>query len=96
MDHSPLIVVFAQLQERDQDIEALSAALEKRKEADQAVVSVPPVDVEGPRRSQRLMTQADQSRLQAELDQCRAELSARTQGELRMKTLPWLCFDLSG
>ncbi|XP_075876670.1 kinesin-like protein KIF20A isoform X2 [Nelusetta ayraudi] len=71
-----------ELKERDQDIEALSAALEKRKEADQAVVPVPPVDVEGPRRSQRLMTQADQSRLQAELDQCRAELSARMQ-ELR-------------
>lgn len=55
----------------------MSAALEKRKEAEPA----PAVDVEGPRRSQRLLTQADHSRLQAELEQCRLELAARTQGE---------------
>lgn len=75
----------------------MSAALEKRKEADQAdraLASGPSVEVEGPRRSQRLLTQLDQSRLQAELDQCRAELSARTQGEWRLKALPWLCFDV--
>lgn len=70
-------------QDRDQEIEALSAALDKRKEAESAPESVLCVDIEGPRRSQRLMTQAEQGRVHAELEQCRAELLAKTQGNLR-------------
>lgn len=62
----------------------MSAALEKRK-GEQAPVSVPDVDM--PRRSQRLMTQTDHGRLQAELDQCRAELFTKTHGKLKLKTL---------
>lgn len=77
-------------QERDQEIEALSAALEKRQEAAPAPASVPAVDVEGPRRSQRILTQVDHSRLQAELEQCRAELATRTQGERRRNVYTWL------
>lgn len=60
----------------------MSAALEQRKEVESVPASVPHGDTEGPRRSQRLMTQIDQGRLQAELDQCRAELLTKTQGKL--------------
>lgn len=65
----------------------MSAALEKRKEGEQAPVSVPHVDTEAPRRSQRLMAQTDHCRLQVELDQCRAELFTKTHGKLKLKTL---------
>lgn len=61
----------------------MSAALEKGKAAESVPVSGPHGDTEGPRRSQRLMTQTEQGRLQAELDQCRAELLAKTQGKLQ-------------
>lgn len=63
----------------------MSAALEKRKEGEQPPVSVPGTDT--PRRSQRLMAQADYGRLQVELDQCRAELFTKTHGKLKLKTL---------
>lgn len=69
--------------DRDQEIEALSAALEKRES-----VSTPapaPPNAEGPRRSQRRTAQTDVSRLSAELDQCRSELLAKTQGAARVK-----------
>lgn len=63
----------------------MSAALEQRKEGEQAPVSVPDADM--PRRSQRLIAQTDHGRLQAELDQCRAELFTKTHGKLKLKTL---------
>lgn len=50
-------------------------------------MSVPCVDTEAPRRSHRLMAQTDYGRLQAELDQCRAELFTKTHGKLKLKTL---------
>ena len=59
----------------------MSAALEKAKVADPVPMSVPPVDPEGPRRSQRLTSHAEVGRLHAELDQCRAALLTKTQGE---------------
>lgn len=65
----------------------MSAALEKRKEGEQVPVSVPCVDTEAPRRSQRLMAHTDHGRLQAELDQCRAELFTKTHGKLKLKGL---------
>lgn len=70
------------LQERDQEIEGLYAALEKKTEATSSPASVPHVNTEGPRRSQRLLTQTEQGRLQTELDQCRAELLTKTVGKL--------------
>lgn len=56
----------------------MSADLNKRKQDESAHTSVLHTNVEGPRRSQRLLTH--QSRLQTELEQCRAELLARTEG----------------
>ncbi|XP_034034975.1 kinesin-like protein KIF20A [Thalassophryne amazonica] len=64
-----------ELKERDEEIEALTAALEKKNKKSE---SVPQEDCEGPRRSQRL-TQTEKSRLQAELNQCRAELLTKTE-----------------
>ncbi|XP_058482614.1 kinesin-like protein KIF20A isoform X2 [Solea solea] len=72
-----------ELKERDQDIEALSAALEKHKKTEAAPVLVPEAD--GPRRSQRLTTQTDHGRLRAELDQCRAELLNKTEELTKLK-----------
>lgn len=74
-------------QERDEEIEALSAALEKKPAS--VSVSMPQVDCEGPRRSQRLhslQSQTELSKLHAELDQCRAELLTKTQGQLNYHT----------
>ncbi|XP_068456646.1 kinesin-like protein KIF20A isoform X2 [Clinocottus analis] len=68
-----------ELTERDQEIEALSAALDKSKAAD------PHGDSEGPRRSQRLTGQAECGRLHLELGQCRAELLAKTQELTKLK-----------
>lgn len=59
----------------------MSAALEKNKVAEPVRVSVPQGDFEGPRRSQRLTTQTEFGRLHVELDQCRAELLTKTQGD---------------
>ncbi|XP_029304629.1 kinesin-like protein KIF20A [Cottoperca gobio] len=70
-----------ELKERDQEIEALSAALEKNEARESVPVSLPHGDSEGPRRSQR-NTKPESGRLQVELDQCRAELLTKTQ-ELR-------------
>ncbi|XP_041808496.1 kinesin-like protein KIF20A [Chelmon rostratus] len=74
-----------ELKERDQEIEALSAALEKRKKAELDPVSVPQGDSEGPRRSQRLTTHTEVGRLRAELEQSRAELE-QSRAELFTKT----------
>uniref|UniRef100_A0A667X9W1 Kinesin-like protein n=1 Tax=Myripristis murdjan TaxID=586833 RepID=A0A667X9W1_9TELE len=77
-----------ELEERDQEIEALTAALEKKKEAEPASILVPQADCEGPRRSQRLAVQPGElSRMRAELDQCRAELHAKTQGMVTPRLL---------
>lgn len=58
----------------------MSAALEKRQQDESVQTSVLHTDVECPRRSQRFFTQSEQGRLHLELDQCRAELQARTEG----------------
>ena len=67
-------------QERDQAIEALSEALEKHRESASVSIVVP--EEEGPRRSRRLTTQTEPGKLQADLNQCRAELFTKTQGRL--------------
>ncbi|KAG8008168.1 Kinesin-like protein KIF20A [Nibea albiflora] len=72
-----------ELKERDQEIEALSAALGKRKEAES--VSVPHGGDDGPRRSQRLTAHTELSRLRAELDQCQVELLTKTQELTKLK-----------
>uniref|UniRef100_A0A8C2ZP69 Kinesin-like protein n=1 Tax=Cyclopterus lumpus TaxID=8103 RepID=A0A8C2ZP69_CYCLU len=71
-----------ELTERDQEIDALSAALDKIK------VAEPHGDSEGPRRSRRLTSQTECSRLHVELDQCRAELLAKTQELTKLKMQP--------
>ncbi|KAF6728943.1 Kinesin-like protein KIF20A [Oryzias melastigma] len=75
-----------ELEERDQEIEALSAALKEQKKEAEAQVSVsePSGDSEGPRRSQRLGS-IEVCRLQAELEQCRTELFAKTQELMKLK-----------
>uniref|UniRef100_A0A4W6CPC0 Kinesin-like protein n=1 Tax=Lates calcarifer TaxID=8187 RepID=A0A4W6CPC0_LATCA len=72
-----------ELKERDQEIEALSAALEKNKEAGSGPTSEPQGDA--PRRSQRLTAQTELCKLRAELDQCRAELLTKTQELIKLK-----------
>ncbi|XP_043996758.1 kinesin-like protein KIF20A [Gambusia affinis] len=76
-----------ELKERDQEIEALAAALDKNQKEDGVSMTTPPVESEGPRRSHRLSSQTELNRLRAELDQCRAELLTKTQDlmTLRMK-----------
>ncbi|XP_054481919.1 kinesin-like protein KIF20A isoform X2 [Anoplopoma fimbria] len=74
-----------ELKERDQEIEALSAALDKNKSAEPVHMSGPHGDFEGPRRSQRLTGQTEGGRLQVELEQCRAELLAKTQELTKLK-----------
>lgn len=74
-----------ELKERDQEIEALSAALEKQKEAAPVLVSVSQGDSEGPRRSQRLTAHTDLGKLHSELNQCRAELLTKTQELTKLK-----------
>lgn len=70
-------------QERDQEIEALAAALEEKKKVNEAAPMTAPLgDSDGPRRSQRLTTQNELGRLRAELDQCRAELFTKTHGRV--------------
>ncbi|XP_045895747.1 kinesin-like protein KIF20A isoform X2 [Micropterus dolomieu] len=81
-----------ELKERDEEIEALSAALEKNKAAESVPVSGPQGDSEGPRRSQRLTTQTELGRLHAELNQCRAELLTKTQELTKLK----IQLDVSG
>ncbi|XP_071754335.1 kinesin-like protein KIF20A [Centroberyx gerrardi] len=69
-----------ELEERDQEIEALTADLEKKKDADPAPTLVPQAQSEGPRRSQRLAGNTGELRRACdELDHCRAELLAKTQ-----------------
>lgn len=67
--------------ERDQEIEALSTALEKR----QSVPTPAPTNTEGLRRSQRRTAQTDVGILCTELEQCRTELLTKTQGAVRVK-----------
>ncbi|XP_041865034.1 kinesin-like protein KIF20A [Melanotaenia boesemani] len=77
-----------ELEERDQEIEALSATLKEIKRDGEAAPMMAPVEQsEGLRRSRRLTSQAELSRLRAELDQCRAELLTKTQEltELKMQ-----------
>ncbi|XP_042355037.1 kinesin-like protein KIF20A [Plectropomus leopardus] len=74
-----------ELKERDQEIEALSAALEKNRAAEPVSMSAPHGDSEGPRRSQRLTSQTETGRLQSELNQCRVELLTKNQELTRLK-----------
>ncbi|KAM9847055.1 kinesin-like protein KIF20A [Aulostomus maculatus] len=76
-----------ELKERDQEIEALAAALEKKKEAAPELVptSAPQSDSDGLRRSQRLTTQTEVGRLRAELHQCQAELVTKTEELAKLK-----------
>uniref|UniRef100_A0A8C7RHE5 Kinesin-like protein n=1 Tax=Oncorhynchus mykiss TaxID=8022 RepID=A0A8C7RHE5_ONCMY len=87
-----------EIEERDEQIEALTAALEKKggvSLAEPAPLPLfPPLALGGeaegptPRRSQRLAstTTGELSRVRAELDQCRAELLEKTQGKRRGRT----------
>ncbi|XP_036975756.1 kinesin-like protein KIF20A [Acanthopagrus latus] len=74
-----------ELKERDQEIEALSAALDKRRETDSVPVSVPQADSEGPRRSRRITSNSEANRLRSELDQCRAELLTKSHELIKLK-----------
>ncbi|MED6290639.1 hypothetical protein CHARACLAT_015234 [Characodon lateralis] len=76
-----------ELKERDQEIEALAAALEEKRKEDGQPTTAPLVESEGPRRSHRISSQTELNRLRAELDQSRAELLTKTQElvNLRMK-----------
>lgn len=68
------------MQERDEEIGALSASLENKNRNEEVVpVPAPLEDSEAPRRSQRL-SQSGVNKLRAELEQCRAELFTKTQG----------------
>ncbi|XP_026227696.1 kinesin-like protein KIF20A [Anabas testudineus] len=69
-----------ELLERDQEIEALSAALDTQS----VPTPAPKANTEGLRRSERL-TGTDLCRLRAELDQCRAELLTKTQELTKLK-----------
>ncbi|XP_061595670.1 kinesin-like protein KIF20A isoform X2 [Cololabis saira] len=72
-----------ELKERDKEIEDLSAALEEKK-GETLPTLAQQGELEGPRRSQRL-TSHTAVRLQAELDQCRAELLTKTQEITNLK-----------
>ncbi|KAK5858434.1 hypothetical protein PBY51_002572 [Eleginops maclovinus] len=79
-----------EMQERDQEIEALSTALEKSKAGEAHPPPLPHLDSIGggdglPRRSLRIR-ETETGRLQVELDQCRAELLAKTQELTKLKT----------
>ncbi|XP_030294633.1 kinesin-like protein KIF20A isoform X2 [Sparus aurata] len=74
-----------ELKERDQEIEALSAALDTRRETDSVPVPVPQGDSEGPRRSRRITSNSEANRLRSELDQCRAELLTKTHELIKLK-----------
>lgn len=68
----------------------MSADLNKIKQEESASTSDLHTSAEGPRRSQRLL--AHQGRLDTELEQCRAELLARTEGMyVFLKTLKQVC-----
>ncbi|CAK6953778.1 kinesin-like protein KIF20A isoform X1 [Scomber scombrus] len=76
-----------ELKERDEEIEALAALLDKTKVAESVPASVPQEDLEEPRRSRRLTTQkkreltlcTELDQCRNELDQCRTELLTKTQ-----------------
>uniref|UniRef100_A0AAY5K7X1 Kinesin-like protein n=1 Tax=Esox lucius TaxID=8010 RepID=A0AAY5K7X1_ESOLU len=72
-----------EIEERDEEIEALTAALEKKQPGSLLGVSNGPA----PRRSQRLASTSagELSRVRAELDQCRAELQEKTQELWRLQ-----------
>ncbi|XP_067464077.1 kinesin-like protein KIF20A isoform X2 [Thunnus thynnus] len=75
-----------ELKERDEEIEALSALLEKNKVTESVPASVPQEDSEGPRRSRRLTTQKKiEVTLRTELNQCRTELLTTTQEMTKLK-----------
>uniref|UniRef100_A0A3P9LVV5 Kinesin-like protein n=1 Tax=Oryzias latipes TaxID=8090 RepID=A0A3P9LVV5_ORYLA len=75
-----------ELEERDQEIEALKAALKEQKKAAEGPASMlePLGDSDCPRRSQRLSSN-DVCRLRAELEQCRIELFAKTQELMKLR-----------
>ncbi|XP_067280652.1 kinesin-like protein KIF20A [Pseudorasbora parva] len=86
-----------ELEERDDEIRELSAALKEKEEGGnaQAPILTPLNDVNGPRRSRRLASthkrDSDHESMEllqckAELEQCKAELDLK-QTELRLKTL---------
>ncbi|XP_077360510.1 kinesin-like protein KIF20A [Festucalex cinctus] len=74
-----------ELKERDQEIEELALALEKKMACEAGPSSAPQPEPEGPRRSQRLSTQKVDARLRQELEQCRAELLSKTQEVSQLK-----------
>ncbi|KAM9450534.1 kinesin-like protein KIF20A [Clarias gariepinus] len=91
-----------ELEERDDQIRELSAALKERERASTAPTLPPVVECDGPRRSQRIATshkpssqhehaelehtKAELAQVKSELEQCRAELDLK-QTELTLKTL---------
>lgn len=72
-----------ELKERDQEIETLSAALDKYKSQSS---TMPNPVCDPPRRSERLTVNSEMSRLRSELDQCRAELLSKTQELTKVRT----------
>ncbi|XP_056140989.1 kinesin-like protein KIF20A [Lampris incognitus] len=74
-----------ELEERDQEIEALTAALEEKNQADPIPQPVPQSNPEELRRSQRLALNSELNKMSIELDQCRAELHTKTQDLRRVE-----------
>ncbi|XP_051902655.1 kinesin-like protein KIF20A [Hippocampus zosterae] len=72
-----------ELKERDQEIEELAVALERKMTSEAG--PPPKQELEGPRRSQRLSTQREDARLREELELCRAELRSKTQELSQLK-----------
>ncbi|TSL04225.1 Kinesin-like protein KIF20A [Bagarius yarrelli] len=91
-----------QLEERDEQIQELSAALREKEQGSTAQIFPPLMERDGPRRSQRIAsshtrssqhnhvesenTKAELAQVKADLEQCRAELDLK-QTELTLKTL---------
>ncbi|XP_077402792.1 kinesin-like protein KIF20A [Vanacampus margaritifer] len=74
-----------ELKERDQEIEELTLALEKKMACEAGPSSAPQPEPEGPRRSQRLSTQREDARLRQELERCQAELLSKTREVSQLK-----------
>ncbi|XP_049597849.1 kinesin-like protein KIF20A isoform X1 [Syngnathus scovelli] len=75
-----------ELKERDEQIEELSAALDRKMSSEADPSSSPQTESERPRRSERISSKRESSRLQEELQMCRALLHTKTEEVSRLKS----------
>ncbi|XP_061155696.1 kinesin-like protein KIF20A isoform X3 [Syngnathus typhle] len=75
-----------ELKERDEQIEELSAALDRKRTSEADPSSSPQTESERPRRSERVSSKQESSRLQEELQMCRALLHTKTEEVSRLKS----------